>query len=48
MHPRAQALLEHWLGPESERGAPAKAVRQRWFTKSPELDAWLLREHTAT
>ena len=45
MHPRAEALLENWLGPETERDAPAKAVRQRWFTKSFEFDAWLLREH---
>jgi uncharacterized protein (DUF924 family) len=45
MHPRAEALLEHWLGPENERDAPAKAVRQRWFQKSLEYDAWLLREY---
>jgi len=45
MHPRAEALLENWLGPEGERDAPTNAVRQRWFTKSPEFDAWLLREH---
>jgi len=47
MHPRAQVLLEHWLGPEAERDAPAQAVRQRWFTKSAEFDAWLLKEHGA-
>jgi uncharacterized protein (DUF924 family) len=47
MHPRAEALLDHWLGPEAERDAPPNAVRQRWFTKSLEYDAWLLREHGA-
>jgi len=47
MHPRAEALLEHWLGPEKERDAPSNAVRQRWFAKSLEYDAWLLREHGA-
>lgn len=44
MHPRAEALLEHWLGPENERDAPPLATRQRWFQKSLEYDAWLLRE----
>lgn len=47
MHPRAEALLELWLGPECERDAPQDAVRKRWFEKSPELDARLLREHGA-
>jgi len=47
MHPRAVALLENWLGPKSERDAPAKAVRQRWFMKSPEFDARLFRDHSA-
>ena len=47
MHPRAEALLEHWVGPENERDAPAKAVRQRWFQKSLEYDARLLREFGA-
>lgn len=45
MHPRAETLIEHWLGPEKARDAPAQAVRQRWFAKSLEYDAWLLREH---
>jgi uncharacterized protein (DUF924 family) len=45
MHQRAEALLEHWLGPLDQRDAPANAVRQRWFQKSLEYDAWLLREH---
>jgi len=47
MHPRAENLLEHWLGPDKQRDAPANAVRQRWFAKSLEYDAWLLREHAA-
>ena len=47
MHPRAEALLEHWLGPQNERDAPSQALRQRWFQKSLEYDAWLLREHGA-
>jgi len=47
MHPRAETLLEHWLGPDKDRDAPANAVRQRWFAKSLENDAWLLREHGA-
>lgn len=47
MHPRAHALLDHWLGPEAERDAPAQDVRQRWFMKSADFDAWLQREHGA-
>lgn len=47
MQARAQDVLDLWLGPESERDAPAEEVRQRWFAKSAEYDARLLREHGA-
>lgn len=47
MHARAIAVLDHWLGPEAQRDAPAEDVRQRWFVKSAEHEAWLRREHGA-
>jgi uncharacterized protein (DUF924 family) len=41
---RLHAILEFWLGTESERDAPAPEVRERWYAKSDEFDAQLGRE----
>jgi uncharacterized protein (DUF924 family) len=41
----AAALLELWLGPESERDAPAESKRKRWFEKDPAFDAELARDY---
>jgi uncharacterized protein (DUF924 family) len=43
----ASTILELWLGPESERDAPAPEFRQRWYAKSDEFDARLRREFGA-
>jgi uncharacterized protein (DUF924 family) len=42
--PQASAILEFWLGPESERDAPAADIRRRWYAKQNEFDAQLRRE----
>jgi uncharacterized protein (DUF924 family) len=44
---RQSEILEFWLGPESERDAPAPEIRQRWYAKQSEFDARLRREFGA-
>jgi uncharacterized protein (DUF924 family) len=35
----AEEILEFWLGPEAQRDRVPESVSQRWWKKSPELDA---------
>jgi uncharacterized protein (DUF924 family) len=44
---QASAILEFWLGKESERDAPAPEIRRRWYAKQDEFDARLRREFGA-
>jgi uncharacterized protein (DUF924 family) len=40
----AASILDYWLGPEAGRDDPPRAISQRWFDKSAELDAFIERE----
>jgi uncharacterized protein (DUF924 family) len=44
----AASILEYWLGPEASRDDPPRSVRQRWFEKSAETDAYITREYASS